>query len=148
MKLLNIHKIRLIFILPIFNILVVSCAETKISKCQKIITMVNEVAKETKSLTNNQTEKDTQTWLTAADQMEEAAKKVKNLNLDDVNLQEYQQGFRKMYQAYAQATRDIVKARQDKDINAAKKAQADVQQAGQLEKQLGEKVNTYCQPEK
>ena len=128
----------------VISFLTLSCAETKFSQCEKIYSIANSVASETESLTNSGQETEMKTWLQAADTMEKAAQDMKSLNISDSKLQEYQSGFIKMYKAYAESTRNIVKAREIKDVAAAKNAQKKVQKAGDLEQELGNGINSYC----
>ncbi|NES80299.1 MAG: hypothetical protein F6K10_01835 [Moorea sp. SIO2B7] len=126
------------------SLFTVSCAETKFSQCQKIFGIANGVAKETKSLTNSGQEIENKTWLKAADTMEQAAQEMQALAITDDNLLEYQAGFVKMYRSYSEATREIIKAREDKDRPGAEAAQEKVKQAGKLEKEIGDGINSYC----
>jgi hypothetical protein len=153
MKLLISFLPRNILILPLtitLSLLTVSCGEGKVSQCQKIFSIANDVSTKTKSLTQNQSGQqiDMKTWLQAADTMEQAGQQMELLKIKDVKLQEYQSGFVEMYHSYSEATRDIVKARENKDILAAEAAQKKVQRAGKLEKELGTGINQYCRSEK
>jgi hypothetical protein len=136
-------------IIPIFSVcisclLTVSCTENKYSQCEKIFAIANGVADRTKSLTDGGKTKDIKAFLQAADVMEQASQNLANLELKDPKLIEYQTGFINMYRDYAQATRDIVRARNDRDISAARAAQEKVQQAGKSERELGDGINSYC----
>jgi hypothetical protein len=131
-------------IFVMMNLGLVSCAEPKIAQCQKIISFVNQVAMETKTLTNNQSEKNYQPWLQAADKMEDSAEKIDKLLIFDRQLKEYKTGFVQMYSDYAESTRDIIKARQNKDRNQALIAQEKVKKASQLEQELSKNINQYC----
>lgn len=136
-------------IIPLFSVgitclLTVSCSESKFSQCEKVFAIANDVANQTKSLTDSGKTKDIKAFLQAADVMEQAAQNLANLPLKDPQLIEYQTGFVTMYRDYAQATRDIVQARDNQDISAAKAAQEKVQQAGRSERTLGDGINGYC----
>ncbi|MCE2663742.1 MAG: hypothetical protein LW716_13735 [Microcystis sp. 53602_E8] len=127
------NKIILIFIGLTF---LASCADSKQFQCQKIYRIANEVAQETKSLTNAQgIEIDQKSWLLAADKIEQAAENMKKLEVKDTELEKYKIAFAQVYEDYATATREIM----------AKLAQEKVRKAGQLEKETGEAFNTYCQ---
>ncbi len=131
-------------IFVLINLGISSCADAKISQCQKMISFVNQVATETKTLTNNQSEKNYQPWLQAADKMEESAQEMDKLVIFDSQLKEYKKGFVEMYSDYAESTREIIKARQNKALNQALIAQEKVKKASQLEQELGNKINNYC----
>jgi hypothetical protein len=137
-----------ILLLPlsaIISLCLTSCGETKFAQCEKILTVVNQVADQTKPLVNTDKPVDKIIWLQAADTMEQAANNMNSLPIADTKLQEYQTGFTKMYRDYSQATRDIIKAREDRDRLAAEAAIQKVKQAGQLEQEIGTGINQYCQ---
>jgi hypothetical protein len=124
------------------NLLLISCAENKISQCQKIIILTQKMAEE--SETYRQT-KDIKKVLQVADIFEETAQQMKQLNIEDEQLIEYQMGFAEIYQGNADTTRQFVAALNDKDINTAKLMQQQVQQLGKKEQKLGTQMNNYCQ---
>lgn len=124
----------------------VSCADSKQFQCQKIYRIANEVAKETKSLTNGQgTEIDQKSWLLAADKIEQASENMKKLEVSDPELQKYKTVFAQVYEDYAAATREIIQVIETRNKNGARLAQDKVRKAGQLEQQTGEAFNIYCQ---
>ncbi|MDJ0660726.1 MAG: hypothetical protein QNJ42_14745 [Crocosphaera sp.] len=124
------------------NLLLISCAETKISQCQKIILLTQKMAEESESY--RQTE-DIKKVLQVADIFEETSQQMKQLKIEDEKLQEYQLGFADVYQGNADTTRQFVAALNDKDIDTAKLIQQRVQQLGKQEQKLGTEMNTYCQ---
>ncbi|PSF37512.1 hypothetical protein C7H19_10115 [Aphanothece hegewaldii CCALA 016] len=124
--------------------LLTSCTETKSFQCQKIYRIANEVQKETQSLTKSGQEVDKKTWLLAADKIEQAADEMKDLKVNDDQLKNYKALFAQVYLDYATATREIIKVWETKDRLAAKSAQEKVKKAGQLEREVGEKINSYC----
>ncbi len=136
-----IKTVSLVFFL---NLILVSCAENKVSQCQKIILITQKIAKE--SETNRQTE-DIQKALQVADSFDEAAEEMKNLAITDEQLVKYQLGFAAIYQGYAQTTRQFISALQKKDINTVKLMQQRLKQLGQKEPELGNEMNNYCQSE-
>ncbi|ACK68716.1 conserved hypothetical protein [Gloeothece citriformis PCC 7424] len=121
------------------------CAETKSLQCQKIFKIADEMTQETKTLTNSGQEINMKTWLVAADELEQGAQDMEKIEISDQTLQQYQVGFAEVYQDYAEATREIVKAWETKDRIAGKSAQEKVRRANKRERELGEKINTYCQ---
>lgn len=132
------------WLISLLTYLLTSCAETKSFQCQKIYQIANEVTKETQSLTKSGQEVDKKTWLLAADKIEQAADEMKNLKINDNELKNYKTLFAQVYLDYATATREIIKVWETKDRQAAKSAQEKVRKAGQLEREVGEKINTYC----
>lgn len=126
----------------VVNLILVGCAETKVSQCQKIILITQKIAE--KSKTNRQTE-DIQKALQVADSFEEAAEDMRKLAISDEKLVKYQLGFAEIYQGYAQTTRQFVSALQKKDISSVKLMQQQLKQLGQKEPELGNEMNNYCQ---
>jgi hypothetical protein len=125
--------------------LITGCAETKTFQCQKIYEIAKEVAKETKSLTDNKRQEiDKESWLLAADKIERASEKMKNLEVNDTELQKYKMVFAQVYQDYASATREIIQVLETRNKNAARTAQDKVRRAGQLEQETGNSFNLYC----
>lgn len=138
------NKVNYLIGFLLINSIVSSCADPKIAQCQKIIVFINQTATETKTITENKSDKDYQSWLQAADKMEDAAQEIGKLVIFDSQLKEYQKGFGQMYTDYAESTREIIKARHNKALNQALVAQEKVKQASQLEQDLGSKINEYC----
>jgi hypothetical protein len=130
----------LLVILP--NIILVSCSENRGFQCRKIISITQAIAKE--SHANRKTE-NIQKALQVADSFEKAAAEMINLSISDKNLVEYKLGFANIYQRYAQTTRQFIFALQKKDINTVKLMQQQLQQLGQKEPELGNRINSYCQ---
>ena len=124
------------------NFLLISCAETKISQCQKIILLTQKMAEESESY--RQTE-DVKKALQVADIFEETSQQMRQLKVEDEKLIEYQMGLADIYQNNADITRQFVAALNDQDIDTAKLMQKRVEQVGQKEQDLGTQMNDYCQ---
>ncbi len=144
---LKISIILRIFLIFITISLLKSCANNKSFQCQQILQIATDVTKETRSLTTEQggNNIDKKTWLLAADKIEQGAENLKKLQVNDPTLNQYKTSFAQVYQDYADATRQIIKVLDNKDKEAAKSAQYKVRKAGQLEKEIGDKFNAYCQ---
>jgi hypothetical protein len=125
------------------SIFISSCSPSKLSQCQEIFTIINTVNNEAKPL-KNKPSNDLNNWLEAADTIQKAAETMKTLAIKDPQLQEYQENLTTSYSAYAQATRDAVKAFQNQDREAAQAAKIKVGEAGKLEQEVDQKINTYC----
>ena len=124
------------------NLLLISCAENKISQCQKIIILTQKMAQESESYRRRE---DIKKVLQVADIFEETSQQMKKLKIEDEKLQEYQMGFADIYQGNADTTRQFVAALNDKDIDTAKLMQQQVQQLGKKEQEFGAKMKDYCQ---
>ena len=142
MKFYPQHYVSLSFLIIFSNFLLVSCAETKVSQCQKIILLTQKMAEESESYRQTT---DIKKVLQVADIFEENSQQMKQLKIEDEKLIEYQMGFADIYQGNADTTRQFVAALNDKDINTAKLMQQQVQQLGQKEQDLGTEMNDYCQ---
>ncbi|WP_107666529.1 hypothetical protein [Cyanothece sp. BG0011] len=126
----------------LMNLFLISCAETKVSQCQKIILLTQKMSEESESYRQTT---DIKKVLQVADLFEETSQQMKQLKIEDEQLQEYQKGFADIYQGNADTTRQFVAALNDKDIDTAKLIQQQVQQLGKKEQDLGTEMNAYCQ---
>ena len=126
----------------LLNFLLISCAETKVSQCQKIILLTQKMAEESESYRQTT---DIKKVLQVADIFEETSQQMQQLKIEDETLQEYQKGYADIYQGNADTTRQFVSALNDKDIDTAKLMQQQVQQLGKKEQELGAKMQDYCQ---
>lgn len=130
------------------SLLTISCSESKVSQCNKIIKIANKAATEATSITNGGQTSDPKTMLKAADAFEKVSKEMEALNISDEKLQDYQSRFMIMYRDHSTATRDYVTAFQKKDRSAVDAALVDVQKAATPEKQLVDDINNYCTGQK
>ncbi len=138
---------RYLVLLPltaVISLLTVSCSESKISQCNKIIKVANQAVSQAKSVTNGGQTNDPKAMLKAADAMEKASKEMKALNVKDTKLRDYQTGFIRMYGDTSKATRNFVTAFEKKDRPAAEAALLNLQQATTPERQLVADINSYC----
>lgn len=126
------------------SLLTASCSESKISQCNRIIKIANDVVSQAKTVTNGGQASDPKAMLQAAEAMDNASKQMTDIPVTDLKLKDYQTGFVKMYRDTSKATRDFVKAFEKKDRPAAERALTALQQATIPEKQLVADINTYC----
>jgi hypothetical protein len=142
---------RYFVLLPLtatLSLLTVSCSESKVSQCNKIIKVANQAVTQAKSITNGGQASDSKAMLKAADAMEKASKDMEAIKVNDQKLQDYQTRFVTMYRDTSKATRDFVAAFQKKDRSAAEAALTNLQKATTPEKQLVEGINVYCTDKK
>ncbi|GEM_PF-1069103 len=125
-----------------FNILTVSCADSRLYQCQQIIAVTNKIYEETSK--NSQT-KDEQIALGVADTFDAVAEEMEGLKISNEELQEYRDGFVKLYRENAEATREFVRALQAKEVKTAKSTKEKLQKIGSREKTLVNGINSYCQ---
>jgi hypothetical protein len=127
------------------TVLLVSCGESKVSQCQKIIKVTNQAVTEAKSVTNAGQNKNPDAILKTADTMDQAAQDMKAIQVSDTKLKDYQAGFIKMYGDTSKATRALVGALKKKDRTGAEASLKNLQQATVPEQQLVTGLNSYCQ---
>lgn len=138
---------RYFVLLPLtaaISFLAVSCSESKVAQCNKIIKVTNEVVSQTKSVTNGNQAIDLKATLKAADAMEKASQEMQAIKVSDKKLQDYQSRFTNMYRDTSKATRDFVAAFEKKDRSSAETALLKLQRATTPEKQLVDDINKYC----
>lgn len=142
---------RYFVLLPLtaaLSVLIVSCSESKVSQCNKIIKVANQAADEAKAITNGGKESDPKAMLKAADALEKASQDMKSIKVNDEKLRDYQGRFFIMYRDTSKSTRDFITAFQKKDRSAAEAAVVKLQKATALETPLVQEINKYCQPKK
>jgi len=126
------------------SLLTISCSESKVSQCNKIIKVANEAVSKAKSVTKDDQANDAKAMIKAADAMEKASQEMKAIDVKDAKLKDYQAGFISMYRDTSKATRDYVVAFEKKNRPAAEAALTNLQQATTPEKQLVGDINKYC----
>ncbi|GAB4546882.1 MAG: hypothetical protein Tsb0014_41510 [Pleurocapsa sp.] len=145
---LNSAKINPVYILGVIvtSLLMTSCGDNKYSQCEQIFQIAHQVTKINQNISYTASEQPTQLkqWLEAADIMTKAAQQIKALHIDDTELIQYQNKFAKIYQTYSEATYDAVDARESRNIDALQTARDRAMAAGEIQKNLVEKINSYC----
>ncbi len=134
----------IIFLSAAIGLLSASCADSKFSQCERIIQISVRVTEQTNELCSDCETENTQEALQVADVMEKAAEDMAATEINDPQLQTYQQGFIDIYRGMSQSTREFVAALNQKDINAAKSAKVKLQQVGSKEKEIVDGINNYC----
>ena len=136
------HILGAIFI----SLLCSSCGENRYTQCEQIFKIVHQVTSISKNISYGAREQPIQLkqWLEAADLMTKAAQQIKALHIDDAQLIEYQNKFANIYHTYSQATYDAVNARESRNINALQVARDRAIAAGEIQKNLVKKINSYC----
>lgn len=126
------------------SFLTVSCGESKVSQCQKIINVANQASTEAKVLTKGGQPIDPDAMVKAADTMDKAAQAMETIKLSDNKLKEYQTGFSKMYRDTSTAMRGLVEPLKNKDRQKVFATLKTLRQAIVPEPQLVSGLNTYC----
>lgn len=121
---------------------ITSCSENKVDQCNQIIRIANEAGTQAKTVTNGG--RDPKSAIKAAEVIEKASQKMKDLPISDPKLKDYQSIFVKMYRDTSKATRDYAIAFEKKDRLAAEKANTNLQLAAVPEPKLISDMYTYC----
>ena len=137
---------QLIIFCGIINIFFVACESQKYAECEQMITMANNVTKQTQAIAQNHSDRDQdlENWLEASEIMTQAATSIEALEIKDSQLIEYQEGLVDIYQVYAQATYDAVTARETRNLQALQSARDDAKNAGKVNNDLVKNINNYC----
>jgi hypothetical protein len=122
--------------------LTLSCSDSKISQCKKIIEIIKQAAQESEK--NRQTT-DMQKILQVTDAFDEKAKEIEAIKIEDKQLAQYQRGFAGVYHDHAQVTRNFISALKQKDIPTAQLIRKKIKEIGETEKKLVIDMNNYCQ---
>ncbi|MDY6785804.1 MAG: hypothetical protein SW833_25180 [Cyanobacteriota bacterium] len=126
------------------GLLTFACTDSKVAQCNGIIETANQFVTQATQLTNGGQTDEPQAILQAADAMDRAAEEMEALELSDPQLVEYRGGFVKMYRDISKATREYVKAYENKDRPGAEAARSRVERATQPEQELVQGINEYC----
>ena len=145
MKQLLLGRGRLFIVFwGIINLFVAGCESRKYTECKQIITLANNVTKQTQAIAENSSDRELENWLQASEIMEQAAKNIEALEIKDSQLIEYQGSLVDIYQVYAQATHDAVKARESRNLQALQSARDDAKNTGEINNNLVKNINNYC----
>lgn len=126
------------------SILTVSCGESKVSQCNRMVEVVNKAVTEVESTTSNAKEEDISTMTKIADTADRASESMKALEFTDEKLKGYQGRFLSMYTDIGKASRDLVAAVEKKDAAAAQTAYKSLETATNQESPLVDEMNGYC----
>lgn len=140
----NKYGVILPFI-AVVSFLVAGCGESKFYQCQQILNIATETTNRTKKISENGKTKNPKEVLEVADAFESVARDLESLEIQDKKLQEYQNGLIEFYRNQARATRDFIAAFNRRDVASAKSAKDEVQRLGNMEKDLVNGINSYCQ---
>ena len=122
----------------------VSCTDTKVSQCNKLIKVANEAVSSVQSVTQNASPDNVEAMSKIAGAADKAKTDMEGLQLSDEKLKGFQTRFVSMYTDTSKATRDLVTAAGAKDAAAAQKAFDALKTATDKEAPLVSEVNTYC----
>lgn len=124
-------------------VLLTSC-ESKISQCQKIIKIHNQIVLETKKISDTGAKGDTSSASKSADTFAQGAKEMTELNVRDEQLAVIKSQLATMYQNSSQITKQILTSQAQKKSTDAAKGMENLRQVASPEKDLVDGINNYC----
>jgi hypothetical protein len=124
--------------------LVVSCSESKVSQCNKLIEVANQAVTQVQEVSQNPKPDNVDAMNKIADAADVAKSKMQELKLTDGPLKDFQGRFVSMYTDTSKATRDLIAAANAKDSKAAQTAFTNLKTATDQEGSLVNDVNKYC----
>ena len=136
----------LIIFCGIISIVFVACKSQKYAECEQMITLGNNVTKQTQAIAQNSSDRDQdlKNWLEASNIMKQAAVNMEALEIKDPKLLEYRGSLVNIYRVYSQATYNAVKARENKNLKALQSARGDVEKNAEVNSKLVKDINNYC----
>jgi hypothetical protein len=118
--------------------------ESKISQCQKIIKIHNQIVLESKKVSDTGVPGDTSSASKSAEAFAQGAKEMKQLDVRDEKLLEIKTQLAAMYDSSSQVTKQILASQAQKKSTEAAKALANLSQVTSPEKDLVDGINSYC----
>jgi predicted nucleic acid-binding Zn-ribbon protein len=119
------------------GILLYGCGESKISQCNKVVTIANK----TNALV---APKDITGFRTFAENIDQIRTEVQAIAVQDSKLKELQTQLLGVYGDASQALKGQVKATEAKDANAMTKAKQDLETASTKEGEVVDQINALC----
>lgn len=145
------HFFRSLSLVTILSLGACQRTDPAIYDCQKLLGQIQSTVTEAQTLVQDENADNVfqsfnfELWLQAADTLKTGAEAIAQLPLRDDQMKTYQSQISDIYQRQATATYAMVKARQEKNLEAAKNAQSLSQTAGTEEQTVGQALDTYCQ---
>jgi hypothetical protein len=125
-------------------VLPLTSCESKISQCQRIIKVHNQVVLETQKLTNSGTKGDTNVVLKTAEVFVKGATEMGAIEISDEKLTVLKTQFATMYQNSGQVAKQILDSQAKKKNSEVASGLSKLSQVASPEKNLVETINGYC----
>ena len=140
------NKSLLLLAIALLNLFMFGCENNKQSQCEQIFQIARNVNKEglQTSYVEREAPLEISSWLAAARKFDQTAEQIETLNITNSQLINYQNQLATVYRIYSHATYDAVRARENKNFIALKSARNDAIKAGQVQKELIQKINNFC----
>lgn len=120
---------------------IVSCNETKVSRCNRVITVANKATQEIQSLPG-QTLQPKDRFAKAAEILDRTVRELEALKIQDATVQKLQTQLVEIYTNDRNNNQILAKSTNAKEIRQALQK---IQQNDVIQKNLVKAVNTYCQ---
>jgi hypothetical protein len=143
------RSIALLSTVVLTSFSLVSCGESKVSQCNKLISLANQATDEIKGLQQggeDSTDAKKQQLEKIANSLDTYTKKAEGLSLQDEKLKDFQKQLTALYQQTRDNSRSLLEAVNKKDGKATNTALSKLIQGGATEQSLIRDVNTFCSP--
>jgi hypothetical protein len=120
------------------------CSESRVSQCNHIIKVANQVVSKVNGVTQVSNPQDAVALKKIAGTVDEAVQQMQSVTLDDQQLQSYRDRFVTVYADAGGAARAMATAIDKQDPNSYKQGYRDFQSASSRESPLVTEVNRYC----
>jgi hypothetical protein len=143
-----VRRITFISLIAAISLVAASCGESKVSQCNKLITVVNKAANDARSLGQSSgADKTAQLdkFSQLADKLDGYTNELNAIDLKDETLKGLRTQFIKMYRGTGASSRELVTAVKAKNSKAANTAVQALQVATAQEPKLVSDANKYCQ---
>ncbi|MBD2325272.1 hypothetical protein [Alkalinema sp. FACHB-956] len=127
--------------LGLVSLFVSGCSETKVDRCNKLVTLANKASQDIQAL-ETQNSPPTAKFQAAADILDRATKSMQALQLNDPKLQGFQQQLVELYSRDRDSNRSLINPA---DAPTLRQAMAQLQTNHAAQTQVVQAINTYCQ---
>ncbi|MGI0491884.1 hypothetical protein ACN4EG_08730 [Alkalinema pantanalense CENA528] len=127
--------------LGLVSLFVSGCSETKVDRCNKLVTLANQASQDIQAL-ETQNSAPAAKFQAAADILDRATKSIQALQLNDPTLQGFQQQLVDLYSRDRDSNRSLVKPT---DAQTLRQATTQLQANHAAQTKLVQAINTYCQ---
>jgi hypothetical protein len=127
------------------SLLTASCTSTKVAQCAKTISVVNQTAIDTKTISNSGTKGDLQTIEQLVGIFDKAAKDLDGVTVSDEKLNVYKGQFLGMYKGSADVTKQLIGSIKDKKLTKVHEGLRKYAAVVSPERDLVAGINQYCQ---
>jgi hypothetical protein len=136
--------LRLAVLASVASALLLTGCESKVSQCQKVIKIHNQIVMDTKKVSDAATKEDMSSVTKSGEVFAQGAKDMASLEVKDERLLEIKNQFATMYQNASQVIKKIIESQTQKKASEVAKNRANLNQVASPEKDLVDAVNSHC----